>query len=863
MRCQPYQSLAVVLFAVLSLIAKAEPAKPLYLDSVQSLEARVSDLVSRLTIEEKAALMMNVSPGVPRLGLPKYDWWNEALHGVARAGEATVFPQATGLAAMWDEDFMLTVADTISTEARAKHHEAVRRNNRERYFGLTFWTPNINIFRDPRWGRGQETYGEDPFLTARLGVAFVRGLQGDDPRFLKTAACAKHFAVHSGPEALRHNFDVAPSEADLRETYLPAFEALVREAKVEIVMTAYNAVYGYPCAISPRLYEILYQTWGFNGHVVSDCGAIYDLSRSYKVARNDAEAEAMSIKAGLCLRCGDESPALAEGVKSGFIAEAEVNARLGQLLRTLFRLGFFDPAENVPYSKIPFTENNTPAHAALALEAAQKSIVLIKNDGTLPLKKAALKRIVVIGPNANSLPALLGNYNGTPSSPVTILAGLKAAFGEQVAIDYAGGCDYVGTDSTPAVIPRTNLSSGEYTGLNGEYFANTTLSGEPTALRRDRALEFDWSKDELPAKVPAQNLSVRWRGWLLTGIEGDYQLSVEAGGGLRLYVGDELVLDAWTPGAKTKTVTRRLPDKARLPVRLEYFHADDGPAKLVFKWALPVANAGFAEAIAKARAADAVFFVGGITAQLEGEEMKIDFDGFSGGDRTKIELPAVQEQLLKELHATGKPVVLVLLSGGAIAVPWADAHLNAILQAWYPGQAGGTAVANILLGKSNPAGRLPVTFYRATTDLPPFESYDMENRTYRYFTGKPLYPFGHGLSYTKFTYKNLHVAKAAGNADLAVTIDITNTGDLDGDEVVQLYAQEPASAKPRARESLCGFKRIPLKRGETKTIALTIPATALRRWDNKKNDYALPSGDWKILAGASSADIRQTATIGL
>jgi len=861
MRCLPLlPKILALVFSFLS-TALAEPAAPTYLDASQPLEARVTDLVSRLTVDEKACLMMNGSVGVPRLGIPKYDWWNEALHGVARAGEATVFPQAIGLAAVWDEDFMFTVADTISTEARAKYHEAIRQNNRERYYGLTFWTPNINIFRDPRWGRGQETYGEDPFLTARLGVAFVRGLQGNDPRYLKTAACAKHFAVHSGPESLRHNFDVSPSDADFHDTYLPAFEALVREAHVEAVMTAYNSVYGYPCAINPRLYDLLYNQWHFDGHVVSDCGAIFDLSRSYKVARNDAEAEAMSIKAGLCLRCGDDSPALAEGVKSGFIAEAEVNLRLGQLLRTMFRLGIFDPPEKVPYSKIPFAENNSAAHAALALKAAQKSIVLLKNDGTLPLKASALKRVLVVGPNANSLAALLGNYNGTPSAPVTLLAGLKAALGEQVAVDYIAGCDAVSSASGLSVIPRTALDNGERAGLNAEYFANIDLTGAPAVRRRDCPVDFDWTKDKLPPQISGADFSVRWRGWLLTGLEGDYQINIEASGGFRLYLGDELVLDAWTPGAKTKTITRHLPQTARLPVRLEYFH-HNGPAKIALNWTAPAAKSGFADAVAKARAAEVVVFVGGITAQLEGEEMKVNFDGFSGGDRTRIELPAVQEQLLKELHATGKPVVLVLLSGSAIALPWVDEHVNAIVQAWYPGQAGGTAVADVLLGKVNPAGRLPITFYRQTSDLPPFEDYAMTNRTYRYFAGQPLYPFGYGLSYTHFAYKNLHVSKTADGINLAVTIDISNTGERNGDEVVQLYAQEPASAHPRARESLCGFKRVHVKRGETKTVAIAIPFSALRRWDSTKNDYALPSGEWRILAGASSADIRQSATVG-
>ena len=862
MRCQTPILFSAALLAAFATFVHAEIASPAYLNPTLPVATRVTDLVARLTVEEKASLMMNGSVGVPRLGIPKYNWWNEALHGVARAGEATVFPQAIGLAAMWDEDFMLTVAETISTEARAKYHEALRRNNRERYNGITFWTPNINIFRDPRWGRGQETYGEDPFLTARLGIAFVRGLQGNDPRFLKTAACAKHFAVHSGPESLRHDFDVAPSETDFHDTYLPAFEALVREARVETVMTAYNAVYGYPCAVNPRLYEILYNQWHFDGHVVSDCGAIDDLSRSYKIARNDAEAEALSVKAGLCLRCGEENPALAEAVKSGFITAAEIDLRLGQLLRTMFRLGFFDPAENVPYSKIPFSENNSAAHAALALEAAQKSIVLLKNDGTLPLQTAKLKRIAVIGPNANSLPALLGNYNGTPSAPVTLLAGLKAALGEHVAIDYTGGCDFVGTGTALFAIPRPNLSAGEYSGLNGEYFTNPSLTGTPAFRHRDHLVEFDWSKAKLPEKIPTQNFSVRWSGWLLTGLEGEYQLSVEASGGFRLYLGDELVLDAWTPGAKTKTITHHLPEKARLPVRLEFFHTD-GPAKIALNWALPEETSGFANAIAKARAADAVIFVGGFTAQLEGEEMQVNFDGFAGGDRTKIELPAVQEQLLKKLHATGKPLVLVLMSGSAIALPWTDAHANAIVQAWYPGQAGGTAVADVLLGKTNPAGRLPVTFYRATTDLPPFENYSMTNRTYRYFTGQPLYPFGHGLSYTRFAYQNLRTAKTTDDTRLTATIDITNTGERDGDEVVQLYAQEPASSQPHARQSLCGFKRIHLKAGETKTIAITIPTSALRRWDNAKKDYAIPAGDWQILAGASSADLRQTAKLSL
>jgi beta-glucosidase len=864
MRCSKFLPCFVALLLSVAAPAAAQTeAQPPYRDVTLPLEARVRDLVSRLTLEEKGSLMKNGAAGVPRLGIPKYDWWNEALHGVARAGEATVFPQAIGLAAMWDEDFMHTFAHTVGIEARAKFNEANRGAKAgNRYFGLTFWTPNINIFRDPRWGRGQETYGEDPYLTARLGVSFVRGLQGDDPRYLLAAACAKHFAVHSGPEPLRHHFDVAADEDDLHETYLPAFEALVREAHVEAVMTAYNSVYGQPAGVSDRLYDLLYRRWGFNGHVVSDCGAIGDLYSTYKIARDAAEAEALAIKAGLCLRCGEERPAIAEAVHRGLITEGEVDLRLGQLMRTMFRLGFFDPPDAVPFSKIPISENNSPAHGALALEAARKSIVLLKNDGTLPLRRASLHRVAVIGPNANSVPVLLGNYNGAPSAPVTVFAGLKAALGDGVVVDYVRGCDCVAPLPGLTAVPRNNLdvAGGGLAGLWGDYFANPTLSGEPANRRRDRGIDLHWGTTAPLADVPAENFSVRWLGTLLNGMPGDYQVAVTATGGFRLFLGDELVLDAWTPGEKTRTATHRFADNASTPIRLEYFQGG-GPSAITLKWAVPAPDAGFADALAKARAADVIVYAGGISAQLEGEEMRVEFDGFEGGDRTKIELPAVQQQLLEALAATGKPLVFVLMSGSAVAMPWADEHANAIVEAWYPGQAGGTAVADVLLGNTNPAGRLPVTFYRSTADLPPFTDYHMANRTYRYFSGSPLYAFGHGLSYTRFTYANLHATPAAGvaGARLNVTVDVTNSGDRDGDEVVQLYAQEPAAAQPRAHESLCGFRRIHLARGETQTVSFAVADTSLRRWDAAKKDYAIPRGEWRVLAGASSADIRQNA----
>ncbi len=830
---------------------------PLYRDPGQPLEARVQDLVSRLTLEEKASLMQNTTAGVARLGIPKYDWWNEALHGVARAGEATVYPQAIGLAAMWDEAFMRQVAHSIGIEARAKFNGAVgTKNEGTRYYGLTFWSPNINIFRDPRWGRGQETYGEDPFLTARTGVAFVRGLQGDDARYLMAAACAKHFAVHSGPEPLRHDFNVSPSEPDLYDTYLPAFEALVREGRVEAVMTAYNAVNGKPAPVSPLLYMLLAK-WGFNGHITSDCGSIEDLYTTYKVAADAAEAEAMSLKAGLNVRCGEPPSQLVDAVRRGLISEAELDYRLGALFRTQFRLGFYDPKESVPFNRIAPAENMAPAHGALALEAARKSMVLLKNDGILPLRREALKRVAVIGPSAGSVSVLLGNYHGKPVAPVTVLAGLQAALGPSVVVDYAHGCDYATAPMIVRPIPKTGLHSEDNTGLMGDYFDNPRLEGKPVARRRDRPVSFDFAKDKHPPGAAAENMSARWQGNLVTMLGGDYQIVVKARGGVRLEVGGRLVIDDWTPGEKTRTAACPLPENGAVPVKLEYF-SSGGPAAISLEWMPPDPAAGSDEAVAAAQQADAIIFVGGISALLEGEEMKVDYEGFKGGDRMAIELPAVQLALLEKLKATGKPIVFVNLSGSAIAMPWVDANANAVLQAWYPGQAAGTAVADVLLGRYNPAGRLPVTFYRATADLPGFEDYNMESgHTYRFFKGKPLYAFGHGLSYTKFGYANLRVASDK-HGQLEVAVDVTNTGGRDGDEVVQLYGVPPAA---RENQALCGFARVALKAGETRTVKITVPATALRRWSVAKQDYEIPAGEWEIRAGASSADVRQAVKV--
>ncbi len=835
-----------------------------YLDPSLPLDVRARDLVSRMTLEEKASMMENTTPGVPRLGIPKYNWWSEALHGVANAGTATVFPQAIGLAAMWDGALHHDVATVIGVEGRAKFKGYEGTENEGTIFhGLTFWSPNINIFRDPRWGRGQETYGEDPFLTSRLGVAFVSGLQGSDPTYLQAAACAKHFAVHSGPESSRHRLDVSPPDADLYETYLPAFEALVREGHVEVVMTAYNSLHGVPCSMNPLLYSSLAK-WGFNGHVTSDCGSVADLIESYKRAADAAEAETLVLKAGLDVTCGFEAPGIVKAVKRGILPEATVDDRLVALLRTMFRLGFFDPKELVPYTHIKASENDTPEHAELALRASRESIVLLKNDGMLPLRKEKLRQIAVIGPSATSVKVLLGNYNGTPSNPVTVLAALKEALGPGVKINYAHGCDYA---AKPA---DAQLFGGDW--YDGEYFANADLEGKPFATRSDRPLRLDVAGGKgpgssLPEGAPDHGLSVRWTGDVATALGGEYEFILSGRGRFRLSIGGDKLIDAWAPApdqgkAERRFIAkRRLSDNASIPFVLEYAQGE-GPARISLEWKTPLADEGLAEAVAAAEGSDAIVFVGGISAQLEGEEMRVSYEGFSGGDRTRIELPSVQQHLLEKLKALGKPIVFVDMSGSAIAMPWAAEHLDAIVQAFYPGEAGGRAVADVLLGTYNPAGRLPVTFYRGTSDLPAFDDYRMQGRTYRYFDGAPLYPFGFGLSYSTFAYANLR-AEALANHTLSVAVDVTNTGGQDGDEVVQLYAVPPAAFHPREHRALCGFDRVHLKAGETRTIHLVVPATALRRWSDRDKDYIIPSGEWLISAGASSADIRQSVHVGL
>ncbi len=718
---------------VTGLMAQNTSSKVLYTNVDQSVEVRVTDLVSRMTLEEKISQMQHTAPAIERLGIPAYNWWNEALHGVARNGVATVFPQAIGMAATWNANLIFEEAKIISTEARAKHYEAISKNEHKIYQGLTFWSPNINIFRDPRWGRGQETYGEDPYLSGSIGTAFVKGLQGSDDKYFKVVATAKHFAVHSGPESSRHSFDAWPSETDLYETYLPAFEALVRDAGVYSFMGAYNRVYGTPsCASDLLLVKTLRGKWGFEGYVVSDCWAVSDFYNGHKFVPNAAKAAALAVKAGTDLSCGGEYGHLNEAVKLGYISEAEIDVSVKRLFAARMKLGMFDPLEMVPYGSIRQTDYNTPANRQFARIVAQESIVLLKNDqSALPLSKK-VKSVAVIGPYADELSVLLGNYNGDPTDPVTILKGIKNRAGKQIRVNYAPGVD------------------------------------QPDKLAQDTSRI---------RKQPAM----------------------------------------------------------------------------------------FSDAMKIAAQADVIIFVGGISPDLEGEEMPVKIDGFSGGDRTHLDIPKNQQELLEKLNALRKPVVLVLTNGSALSVNWASKNVPAIVECWYPGEEGGNAVADVLFGDYNPAGRLPLTFYKSINDIPPFDDYRMEGKTYRYFRGEPLYAFGYGLSYTKFDYSGFSVSSSTLKAGepVKVSLTVTNSGGYDGDEVVQVYCVQPESVSTRPIKTLVAFQRVNLKKGESRVVTLDVAPVQLRHFNTKLGDYEIAKGQYEFQIGASSNDIKGKLIINM
>jgi len=826
---------------------------PAYMDVTLPVEQRVDDLVSRMTLEEKISQMIYDAPAIERLGVPQYNWWNECLHGVGRAGIATVFPQAIGLAATWNSELMYRVATAISDEARAKHHDALRQNIRDIYTGLTFWSPNINIFRDPRWGRGQETYGEDPYLTSRMGVAFVRGLQGDDPRYLKLVATPKHFAVHSGPEPDRHHFDARVDERDLRETYLPAFEACVREAKAASVMGAYNRTNGEPCCASPTLLEqILRQEWGFDGYVVSDCGAIRDIYAHHKVVETPEEAAAIAVKAGCDLNCGGTYPALLSAVEKGLLSEEAIDQAVKRLFTARFRLGMFDPPEQVAYAQIPYEVNNSPEHQTLALQAARESIVLLRNDGDLlPLDKG-LASIAVIGPNADDLQVLLGNYNGTPARAITPLEGIRRKVSPSTRVYYARGCD-IATGVPPLVaIPPACLRPAEadagQSGLTAAYYDSLGFEGEPAFTRVDPCVDFTW-KDATPlSERVADPFAVRWTGFIVPPVSGTYRLGVSGFSGYRLYLDGELIVEyRGVHHAVTRTGEVELEAGRLYSVRLDYMNRSLDP-QVRLLWSIPD-SASTADAVEMAQKAEVVVMFMGLSPALEGEEMPVQVEGFAGGDRTDIRLPRPQEELLQRIQALGKPVVLVLLNGSAVAADSLET-VPAILEAWYPGQAGGDAIADVLFGDYNPGGRLPVTFYRSVDDLPPFEDYRMEGRTYRYFRGEPLFPFGYGLSYTSFVYSNLRLsAETISPIDtLTISVDVRNTGERAGDEVVQLYVSDVAASVPVPIWQLQGFERIHLAPGETKTVTFTLTPRQLSLIDGAGRRVVEP-GAFQVAVG--------------
>lgn len=846
---------AVVLLLAPGLLGQAAQSSnpPLYLDASQPIPARVDDLISRMSLEEKASQLVNQSRAIPRLQVPEYDWWSEALHGVARAGIATVFPEPIGLAATFDEPLIHEMAVVIGTEARAKHNQAVRAGRRDIMEGLDFWSPNINIFRDPRWGRGQETYGEDPFLTARMGVAFVIGMQGDDPKYYRVVSTPKHFAVHSGPEPSRHSIDIKVSKHDMEDTYLPAFRATVTEGKAGSVMCAYNRVNGEPaCANTFLLVDQLRGAWKFNGYVVSDCDAVVDIFEGHHFTKSMAEAAATSLKRGMDNECADffkkatsnsDYVKYLDAVKQGILTEKDIDVALRHSLTARFRLGMFDPPAIVPYAMTPDSEIDSEAHRELALKTARESIVLLKNDGTLPLRPQ-IKKVAVVGPLAESETVLLGNYNGTPSRSTTALEGIRKQFSD-AEVTFVPGMNFLRTE---AAIPTTALSTPDgQTGLKGEYFAGKNFEGAPV-VRVDATANLQVLNPEPAALTPPpgmKDFSVRWSGFVTPPESGTYQIGV-VGSMNRLWIDGKLIVDDFElHDPKPTNVKMRLESGKRYSVKLEYGLGGVG-TKLVW---LPIVDNPIAPAIAAAKAADVAVAVVGITSQLEGEEMKVEVPGFQGGDRTSLDLPKEEEDLLKALGGTGKPFVVVLMNGSALSVNWANQHANAILDAWYSGEEGGTAIAQTLAGVNNPAGRLPVTFYKSTEQLPSFEDYTMKNRTYRYFTGKPLYSFGYGLSYSKFEYANLQLSKAELNAgdSLGVEVDVKNASDLDGDEVAELYLNFPRSPGAPLR-ALRGFTRIHVAAGAVQHVRFTLDSRDLSQV-NEAGDRVVGSGAYLISVG--------------
>jgi len=839
--------LAILLntFFVITLLSQpaTENVKPPpYKDQSLSIEERVNDLVSRMTLDEKVGQMVNAANKIERLDVPDYNWWSEGLHGVGYSGIATVFPQAIGLGATWNDKLMHEVADVISTEFRAKFNDYQSKGERGAFKGLTVWSPNINIFRDPRWGRGQETYGEDPYLTSRMGVAFVKGMQGSDPTYFKTIATPKHYAVHSGPEPLRHHFDAVTDYRDFTDTYTPAFKACIAEGGAYSVMCAYQRYLGVPCCASDLLLKkVLRDKWNFKGYVVSDCGAINDIYANHKFVDSPEEAAALAVKAGCDLECGDVYINLNEAVKKGFLKESDIDICVKRLFTARFKLGLFDSPEMVPYSHLNISNNDTPEHREMALKAARESIVLLKNKSNfLPLKNN-IKTIAVIGPNADATEVLYGNYNGISTKPVTILEGIKNRAPESVNILFEAGCNTAGNEPLLSPIEEDAFltDDGKEHGLNAEYFDNINLSGIPFMRRIDKNVSFDFVNNP---PVPKKDIrfSVRWTGWLIVSETDMFHFGFIGDDGYRVYLDDKLIFENWKDHAPVFEKTKKELEKGKkYKIKIEYYQ-NMGAAVAKLQWGREKED--YMPRIDKAvKKADVVVFVGGLSPWLEGEELPVDIDGFKGGDRTALDLPDVQQKVLKRIKASGKPIVLVLLSGSAISPNWADKNINAILQGWYPGEEGGNAVADVIFGNYNPAGRMPLTAYVSVKDIPPFEDYNMAGKTYRYFNGTPLYEFGYGLSYTTFKYSNLKAPKTVKtNENIKVTVEVQNTGKSDGDEVVQLYVKTLDAKVPVPIHALQGFRRVFLKAGEKNTIEFELKPEQISIIDNNNQRVVEP-----------------------
>jgi beta-glucosidase len=821
-----------------------------------SFEERVDDLASRMTLEEKVSQMTNDAAAIERLDIPEYNWWNECLHGVARMGKATVFPQAIGLAATFDQEHMFKVATAISDEARAKYNRFQSQDKRGIYQGLTFWSPNINIFRDPRWGRGMETYGEDPYLTGKMGVAFIKGLQSNDPKYLKTVATSKHYIVHSGPEPDRHSFDAVISEQDFRDTYLPHFKMTVEEANVWSVMCAYNRYMGEACCgSSTLLMDILRNELGFQGYVVSDCGAIRDFYTGHGVADSAADAAALGVRSGTDLNCGRTYPALIQAVEQGFISEEEIDISVKRLMLARMKLGMFDPDEMVPWSKLPYDVVNCEKHRELALETARKSIVLLKNDQNLLPLPANIGKIAVIGPNSDDVEVLNANYNGIPTDPVTPLQGIIDKAGKENVI-YAPGCVHAPGLPIMKVIPSTHLFTDKdltTNGLTGEYFGNRSFEDDPVETRIDSMIDFYWWDDAPFESLNDDDFSIRWKGYIVPPVSGEYALGGEGMNGFSIFLEDSLLVrfNSIHHALKRYRFIELEADKA-YSIRIDYYE-EHGDAGMKLLWSAPGNNLE-KEALEAAGKADAVILFMGLSPRLEGEEMGVRLEGFHHGDRTNIQLPEIQQKLIKKIRSLNKPTVLVLLSGSALAMNRENENIPAIIEAWYGGQAAGTAIADVIFGDYNPAGRLPVTFYKSVNDIPPFTDYNMEGKTYRYFTKEPLYAFGYGLSYTTFKYSEPELEKneIGTNESVTVSVQLTNTGDLAGEEVVQLYIRDDESSVVRPLRELKGFTRIKLEPGETKTVEFGITPKNLEFYDVSKGEYIVEPGTFTVYVGSSS-----------